>query len=180
MPVGFKCLEACGIYGHYIFAGSQHWYSWFNVPMTCLKSGKGRSSKKGERKNQNLSHDATYVVPALNLNVTEESLQVPSVNNSSFSNGTDNNAVGTDGKDDIKKAVSVETGLDVDDAATTPESAEIIKIVNPVNYTISIENCIEDMYGEEVVVDNKYLKENNPVLVGSAYTSCFSFGEILM
>ncbi|GJU74249.1 zinc finger, GRF-type containing protein [Tanacetum coccineum] len=31
---GFKCLEACGIYGHYIFAGSQHWYSWFNVPMT--------------------------------------------------------------------------------------------------------------------------------------------------
>ncbi|GKD85811.1 hypothetical protein Tco_1356965 [Tanacetum coccineum] len=178
MPVGFKCLEACGIYGHYIFAGSQHWYSWFNVPMTCLKSGKGRSSKKGERKNQNLSHDATYVVPALNMNITEEPLQVPSVHNSSFSNGTYNNAVGTYGKNDIKKAVSVGTGLDVDHAATTPESAEIIKIVNPVNYTISIENCIEDMCvsllvrrsdGEEVVVDNKYLKENNPVLLINYY-----------
>nr|GEV69232.1 chromo domain-containing protein [Tanacetum cinerariifolium] len=263
-----------------------------------LKSGKGRSRKKGKRKNQNLSHDATYAVPALDLNIIEEP-QVLSVHHSNFSNGTDNNAVGTDhiatvnqpnktqsvmgspqaeeikktndldlelsevrattsstnqenktrlavhiqedvgtedispengvskdgetvltrvsmrigsqrrktcavkrfkqstnsaptnepvgkltdttdvdGKDDIKKAVSVGTGLDVDHAAATPKSVEIIKIVKPVNYTTSMENGIEDVCvsllvrrsdGEEVVVDNKYLKENNPVLLINYY-----------
>ncbi|GJV42064.1 chromo domain-containing protein [Tanacetum coccineum] len=258
-----------------------------------LKSRKGRSRKKGKRKNQNLSHDATYAVPVLDLNIIDEP-QVLSVHNSNFSNGTDNNAVATvnqpnktqsvmgspqaeeirktneldlelsevrattsstnqenktgltihiqedvgtedispengvskdgekgltrvslrigsqrrktcavkrfkqstdsafttepvgkttdttdvDGKDDIKKAVSVGTGLDVDHAAATPESVEIIKIVKPVNYTTSMENGIEDVCvsllvrrsdGEEVVVDNKYLKENNPVLLINYY-----------
>ncbi|GJV55139.1 chromo domain-containing protein [Tanacetum coccineum] len=67
---------------------------------------------------------------------------------------------------------------DVDHAAATPESVEIIKIVKPVNYTTSMENGIEDVCvsllvrrsdGEEVVVDNKYLKENNPVLLINYY-----------
>nr|ASM94432.1 chromo domain-containing protein LHP1c [Chrysanthemum x morifolium] len=263
-----------------------------------LKSGKRRSNKKGKRKNQNLSPDATYAVPTMNLNITEEPLQVPSVHNSNFSNGTDNNVIGTDliatvnqpnetqsvmgspqaeetkktkdldvelsevrattsstnqenktelavhiqedvgtedvspengvskdgemvltrvsqrigskrrktcavkrfkqatnsapttdpvgkttatsdvdGKDDIKNDVSVGNGLELDTVAT-PESAVIIKIVKPVNYTTSMQNGIEEVCvsllvkrsdGEEVVVDNKYLKENNPVLLINYY-----------
>ncbi|PWA84589.1 Chromo domain-containing protein [Artemisia annua] len=228
-----------------------------------LKSGKGRSNKKGKRKN--LSPGATY---AVNLNITEEPLQVPSVHNSNFSNGTDNNAVGTDhiatvnqpnetqsvmgspqaektkktkdldvelsevrattsstnqenktelaihiqedvgtedvspengvskggemvptrvsqrigskrrktfavkrfkqatnsapapttdpvgkttatsdvdGKDDIKNDVSVGNGLDLDHTVATPESAVIVKIVKPVNYTTSMENGTEEV-----------------------------------
>lgn len=54
----------------------------------------------------------------------------------------------------------------------------VTKILKPVNYSTSIINDIEDVSvsflvmrsdGEEVVVDNKYLKENNPLLLINFY-----------
>ncbi|XP_024983969.1 chromo domain protein LHP1-like [Cynara cardunculus var. scolymus] len=75
------------------------------------------------------------------------------------------------GQDVIKNT----NGLDPDNIVDAPPIiSEIIKIIKPVNYSTSIVNDTEEVSvcflvrrsdGEEVVVDNKYLKENNPILV---------------
>ncbi|GJY72179.1 chromo domain-containing protein [Tanacetum coccineum] len=191
----------------------------------AVEERQGISSKKGKRKNQNLSHvsattsstnqdnktglaihiqedvrtedvgpengvskDGETVLTRVSLSIGSQRRKTFAVK--MFEQSTDSaptaepvgettDTTDVDGKDDIKKVVSVGTGLDVvDHAAATPESADIIKIVNPVNYTTSMENGIEDMCvsllvrrsdGEEIVVDNKYLKENNPVLLINYY-----------
>ncbi|XP_071690003.1 probable chromo domain-containing protein LHP1 [Rutidosis leptorrhynchoides] len=69
--------------------------------------------------------------------------------------------------------------LESENVVDTTESLPVItKIVNPVNYSTSIINDSEEVCvsflvirsdGEEVVVNNEYLKENNPVLLINFY-----------
>lgn len=82
-------------------------------------------------------------------------------------------------QDDIKNIGEMGSGLDSENVVDTPQSVSFItKIVKPVNYTTSILNDTEEVCvsflvrrsdGEEVVVDNKYLKENNPILLINFY-----------
>ncbi|XP_024984122.1 chromo domain protein LHP1-like [Cynara cardunculus var. scolymus] len=69
--------------------------------------------------------------------------------------------------------------LDCMNIVDAPRSISTIsKIIKPVNYSTSILNDTEEVSvsflvrrsdGEEVVVDNKYLKENNPILLINFY-----------
>ncbi|KAD3336882.1 hypothetical protein E3N88_32401 [Mikania micrantha] len=77
-------------------------------------------------------------------------------------------------QDDIKNADVMVNSLDSENISIPV----ITKIVKPVNYSISVLNDIEEVCvsflvrradGEEIVVDNKYLKENNPVLLINFY-----------
>ncbi|KAK9068800.1 hypothetical protein SSX86_012916 [Deinandra increscens subsp. villosa] len=82
-------------------------------------------------------------------------------------------------QDDIRNADDVVNGSDSKNILEAPLSVPVItKIIKPVNYSISIVNDTEDVCvsflvtrsdGEEIVVDNKYLKENNPVLLINFY-----------
>ncbi|KAJ9558277.1 hypothetical protein OSB04_012891 [Centaurea solstitialis] len=70
-------------------------------------------------------------------------------------------------------------GLESDNIIDAPTSvAAVTKIIKPVEYSTSIDNDTEEVSvsflvrrsdGEEVVVDNKYLKENNPILLINFY-----------
>ncbi|XP_071721006.1 chromo domain protein LHP1-like [Rutidosis leptorrhynchoides] len=69
--------------------------------------------------------------------------------------------------------------LDSENVVDNPQRLPVIKqIVKPVNYSTSIVNGIEEVCviflvmrsdGEEVVVNNEYLKENNPLLLINFY-----------
>nr|XP_043609896.1 chromo domain-containing protein LHP1-like [Erigeron canadensis] len=82
-------------------------------------------------------------------------------------------------QDDINNGGDMENGLNPKNVAEIPRNVSVItKIVKPVNYSTSILNDVEEVCvsflvkrsdGEEVVVDNKYLKENNPVLLINFY-----------
>ncbi|KAK1426453.1 hypothetical protein QVD17_15125 [Tagetes erecta] len=82
-------------------------------------------------------------------------------------------------EDDVKNIDDMVNGLEDDNILETPQSVPVItKIVKPVNYSISVINDTEDVSvsflvkrsdEEEIVVDNKYLKENNPVLLIDFY-----------
>ncbi|KAI3676784.1 hypothetical protein L1987_86397 [Smallanthus sonchifolius] len=82
-------------------------------------------------------------------------------------------------EDDIKNTDDVVNGLDSENILETPKSVPVItKIIKPVNYSVSVLNDTEEVCvsflvtrsdGEEIVVDNKYLKENDPVLLINYY-----------
>ncbi|KAI3743008.1 hypothetical protein L1987_60709 [Smallanthus sonchifolius] len=82
-------------------------------------------------------------------------------------------------QDDIKNAEDVINGLDSENNLETPKSIPVItQIIKPVNYSVSVlddteEVCVSFLVtrsdGEEIVVDNKYLKENDPVLLINFY-----------
>ncbi|KAJ0735535.1 putative chromatin remodeling & transcriptional activation CHROMO-DOMAIN family [Helianthus annuus] len=82
-------------------------------------------------------------------------------------------------EDGNTNADDVVDGLDSGKVLDVPKSASVItKIIKPVNYSISVVSDMEEVFvsflvlrsdGEEIVVDNKYLKENNPVLLINFY-----------
>ncbi|KAI3697323.1 hypothetical protein L6452_30263 [Arctium lappa] len=93
-----------------------------------------------------------------------------------------NDALGNTTADGVvvgEDAIKNMNGLDSNNIVDAPPSiSAITKIIKTVNYSTSTINDTEDVSvnflvrrsdGEEVVVDNKYLKENNPLLLINFY-----------
>ncbi|CAI9269238.1 unnamed protein product [Lactuca saligna] len=82
-------------------------------------------------------------------------------------------------EDEVKDVCALGDGLGANEIVGISGNLNVVtKILKPVNYSTSILNGIEDVSvsflvtrsdGEEVVVDNKYLKEHNPLLLINYY-----------
>ncbi|XP_076923060.1 putative chromo domain-containing protein LHP1 [Bidens hawaiensis] len=83
-------------------------------------------------------------------------------------------------KESNKKTTAVNDVIVEDDSKneTPPRVSVVTKIIKPVNYSVSVHNDTEEVWvsfqvmrsdGEEIVVDNKYLKENNPLMLINFY-----------
>ncbi|XP_076951675.1 chromo domain-containing protein LHP1-like [Bidens hawaiensis] len=83
-------------------------------------------------------------------------------------------------KESNKKTTAVNDVIAEDDTKSeTPQRVSVVtKIIKPVNYSVSVLNDTEEVWvsflvmrsdGEEIVVDNKYLKENNPLMLINFY-----------
>ncbi|XP_076881019.1 chromo domain-containing protein LHP1-like [Bidens hawaiensis] len=83
-------------------------------------------------------------------------------------------------KESNKKTTAVNDVIVEDDTKneTPPRVSVVTKIIKPVNYSVSVHDDTEEVWvsfqvmrsdGEEIVVDNKYLKENNPLMLINFY-----------